>query len=78
MTAEIDLWMSASRSSDKKYVWCTDGSEFDRISLNWKSGEPSNAGGECISVKFSKKSAHLTTYAMGQCAEKRKFVCEVF
>jgi hypothetical protein len=76
-TTANELWTSASGSLDN-YVWCANGNLLDQATLNWKSGQPSASDGNCVHVQFSNTSAHLTTYAIGQCADKKNFVCEVF
>jgi hypothetical protein len=45
--------------------------------VNWKSGQPNTADGHCIFVQFSEKSANQTFVSMGDCSQKRKFICQV-
>jgi hypothetical protein len=75
-TTANELWTSASGSLDN-YMWCVNGNLLDQATLNWKSGQPSASDGNCVHVQFSNTSAHLTTYAIGQCADEKNFVCEV-
>jgi hypothetical protein len=76
-TTANELWTSASGSLDN-YVWCANSNFLDQATLNWKSGQPSVSDGNCVHVQLSNISAHLTTYAIGQCADKKNFICEVF
>lgn len=78
VTADIELWTSGSRSSDNKYAWCADDKKLDQSTINWKSGQPSSADGDCVSFQLSKFSANLSTFTMGQCTDQKRFVCEVF
>lgn len=45
--------------------------------VNWMSGQQNLTDGYCVFVQFSNKSANLTTLSLGDCAQKKKFICEV-
>jgi hypothetical protein len=75
-----ELWTSATDEGfDDNYVWCNGRSNMDVRQVNWKSGgQPNSLDGNCVFVQFSNQSANLTTFSLGDCTQKRKFMCEVF
>jgi len=76
--AGVDFWTSGSDAGvDGNYFWCSEMKEFKLNEVNWKSGQPNSADGDCVTVKFSNTSANMSTYSVGNCADEKLFVCEV-
>jgi hypothetical protein len=74
----IEHWTSGTdRGYDGNHVWCSTKNFLNMNEVNWKSGQPSSADGHCMFVQFSDESANKTFLSMGDCAQKRKFVCQV-
>jgi len=63
--------------SDGSYFWCSDKTVLRPKSLNWKKGQPNATNGECLFYQFSPVNANVSTFAHGNCAEERNFICEV-
>jgi hypothetical protein len=75
---DIELWTSGTdKGYDSKHVWCSSKNILNMKEVNWKSGQPNSADGHCMFVQFSNKSANQTFVSMGDCSQKRKFVCQV-
>jgi hypothetical protein len=75
---DIELWTSGTdRGYDGNYVWCSSKNFLNTKEVNWKSGQPKTADGHCMFVQFSNKSANQTFVSMGDCSQKRKFICQV-
>jgi hypothetical protein len=78
MHAWTDLWTSGTDNGcEGKYTWCNGKKELDHDKVNWLGGKPSSADGDCIFAQFSNKSANASTISLGNCVEKKSFVCEV-
>jgi hypothetical protein len=74
----IEHWTSGTdRGYDANYVWCSTKNFLNMTEVNWKSGQPNSADGHCMFVQFSNKSANQTSVSMGDCSQKRKFICQV-
>jgi hypothetical protein len=74
----IEHWTSGTdQGSDGNFMWCGNKLFLNKKDVNWKSGQPKSADGHCIFISFSEKSANQTFYSMGDCMQKRNFVCEV-
>jgi hypothetical protein len=75
----IEHWTSAKTANlDGSLMWCNGKTSLENNQVNWKGGEqPKLADGNCVFVQFSKSSANLTTFSLGDCAQERKFICEV-
>jgi hypothetical protein len=70
-----DFWTSGVKSGpDKMPYWAAREKPFDE-ETKWKSGEPSRAG-DCIYYE-SRNSPAKSSLAAGNCADKKKFICEV-
>jgi Lectin C-type domain len=75
---KIEHWTSVTdEGSAGNFMWCSNKTFLDMKYVNWKSGQPNNADGHCAFVQFSEKSANQSTFSMGDCTQKRKFICEV-
>lgn len=74
----IDHWTSGTDEGyDNNHVWCSTKNLVNMKEVNWKSGQPKIADGHCMFVKYSDKSANQTFVSMGDCSQKRKFICQV-
>jgi hypothetical protein len=73
----VEHWTSASGDSSGSNLMWGNGKTLNIQETNWKAGQPNLADGKCVFVQFSNKTANLTTFSMGDCAQKRKFLCEV-
>lgn len=74
----VEHWTSATdEGSDGNFVWCNGKTSVNMNELNWKGGEPNLAHGNCAFVQFSNSSANWTTFSLGDCAQKKRFICEV-
>jgi hypothetical protein len=73
----VEHWTSASGDSSGGNLMWGNGKTLNIQETNWKVGQPNLADGKCVFVQFSNKTANLTTFSMGDCAQKRKFLCEV-
>jgi hypothetical protein len=74
----IEHWTSGTdRGYDGSHVWCSTKNFLNMKDVNWKSGQPNTADGHCIFAKFSNKSSNETFVSMGDCTQKRKFICQV-
>jgi hypothetical protein len=74
----IEHWTSGTdRGYNAKHVWCNSKNFLNMKEVNWKSGQPNLADGHCMFFQFSDKSANQTFVSMGDCSEKRKFICQV-
>jgi hypothetical protein len=74
----VEHWTSASGdSSGGNFMWCNGNISLDIKETNWKDGQPKFADGKCVFVQFSNSSANRTTFSLGDCTQKRKFLCEV-
>lgn len=69
-----DFWTSGMKSGpEKKPYWTAREKPFGET--KWKAGEPSNAG-DCIYYE-SRNTQENSSLAVGDCAVKKKFICEV-
>jgi hypothetical protein len=74
----IEHWTSAKTDGpDGSMIWCNGKKSVDTAQINWKAEQPNLADGNCVFVQFSNSSANLTTFSLGDCAQERKFICEV-
>jgi hypothetical protein len=74
----VDFWTSGTdKGCKRQYKWCSKNEEMNVGEINWKSGEPNSASGDCVFVKFSNASADASTYAVADCSEVKNFICEV-
>jgi hypothetical protein len=74
----VEHWTSASgENSGGKLMWGNGKTSLNIEETNWKVGQPNLADGKCVFVQFSNETANRTTFSMGDCAQKRKFLCEV-
>jgi hypothetical protein len=74
----IDLWTSgADTGSTDEYAWCSIKRALKTEESNWKMGEPKPSQGDCIFMQFSSSNANDSTFALGNCADDKNFVCEV-
>jgi len=73
----VEHWTSASGDSSGGNLMWGNGKTLNIQETNWKVGQPNFTDGKCVFVQFSNKTANLTTFSMGDCAQKRKFLCEV-
>jgi len=74
----IEHWTSAKTvGPDASMMWCNGKQSVDSKQVNWKAGQPKLADGNCVFVQFSNSSANLTTFSLGDCAQERKFICDV-
>jgi len=74
----IEHWTSGTdRGYDGNHVWCSTKNFLNMKEVNWKKGQPNSADGHCMFVQFSNKSANQTFVSMGDCSQKRTFVCQV-
>jgi hypothetical protein len=75
----VEHWTSATAGggADGNLMWCNGKTSLNIQETNWKSGQPNLADGKCVFVQFSNRTANLTTFSLGDCAQKRKFLCEV-
>jgi hypothetical protein len=70
-----DFWTSGVKSDpDKMPYWAAREKPFGE-ETQWKAGEPSGAG-DCI-YHESRTSHSNSSLAAGNCADKKKFICEV-
>lgn len=75
----MELWTSATdEGSDEDFMWCNGNTSVNIKEVNWKGGQPNVADGNCAFVQFSNSSANLTTFSLGDCTKKKKFLCEVY
>jgi hypothetical protein len=73
----VELWTSGTdKGYDGNYVWCSSENFLNMKEVNWKSGQPNSADGHCMFVQFSNKSSNQTSVSMGDCSQKRKFICQ--
>jgi hypothetical protein len=73
-----DLWTSGSDAEgDDTYVWSALKLPMELSEVNWKTGEPNSAMGECVFFQFSNSSVTESKFALANCSEEKKFVCEV-
>jgi len=78
MLVGTDYWTSGTDVGlDDSYFWCANMTAFEHPNVNWKNGQPVAADGDCVFVQFSNVSANASSYALGNCEEKKSFVCEV-
>jgi Lectin C-type domain len=71
-------WTSAKDDAPEgTFVWCNGNASVNMQETNWKGGQPKLADGKCVFVQFSNRTANLTTFSLGDCDQKRKFICEV-
>lgn len=74
----VEHWTSATdEGSGGNFMWCSNKTFLNMKDVNWKIGQPNSADGHCAFVNFSMKSANQSFVSMGDCAQKRKFICEV-
>jgi hypothetical protein len=74
----VEHWTSGTDDgADGKYMWCGSKLFLNMQDINWESGQPKSADGNCIFVQLSDKSANKTYFSTGDCTQKRKFICEV-
>jgi hypothetical protein len=74
----IEHWTSAKNAGpDGSMMWCNGKTSVQIKQVNWKGGQPNLSDGNCVFVQFSNISANLTTFSLGDCAQERKFICEV-
>lgn len=69
----VEHWTSAAGQGNLK--WCN--GETSVKEANWKNGVPNIADGQCLFIVFSNNIASQTTVSLGDCNQKRKFICEV-
>ena len=75
----IEHWTSAKTDGpDGSMIWCNGKKSVDATQVNWKAEQPKLADGNCVFVQFSNSSANLTTFSLGNCAQEKKFICEVY
>jgi len=69
----VEYWTSGTDfGADGSFFWCSDKKVLRPKRLNWKSGQPKAADGECLFYQFSG-----STFSLGKCDAERNFVCEV-
>jgi hypothetical protein len=74
-----DLWTTGSDPENIDiYSWCSMKKAVDRTQVNWRDGEPNAANGDCMHFQLSNSSASESKFAIGNCEEQKRFVCEVF
>jgi hypothetical protein len=74
----VEHWTSAKDDApDGKLVWCNGNTSLNTKKVSWKGDQPNLADGNCVFVQFSNTTANLTTFSLGDCDQKRKFICEV-
>jgi Lectin C-type domain len=74
----IEYWTSATdEGTVGSFMWCNGEASLDTKEANWKNGKPNNADGHCLFIEFSNLTADHSTVALGDCKQKKKFVCEV-
>jgi len=59
----------------KNFFWTARDSAFTEGDTKWANGEPS-ANGDCVSLQLA-NSTEKTLLAAKNCADKKKFICEV-
>jgi len=69
-----DFWTSGMKKGIE-FVWSARQKAFDASGTKWNSGEPS-AKGECVYVQLV-NSTENSFLATDNCAENKKFICEV-
>jgi hypothetical protein len=75
----IEHWTSAKTDGpDGSMMWCNGNTSVEINQVNWKAEQPKLVDGNCVFVQFSNSSANLTTFSLGDCAQERKFICEVY
>jgi hypothetical protein len=73
-----DYWTSGTdKNCDTSYRWCALGKNFLPKEIRWGSGEPNQANGDCVYVKFSNVSWESTALHTANCIEEKHFICEV-
>jgi hypothetical protein len=76
--SNIEYWTSATDIGTKgSFMWCNGESSLETTEANWKNGKPNNADGHCLFIQFSNETADNTTVSLGDCNQKKKFLCEV-
>jgi hypothetical protein len=74
----VEHWTSATGDApENNLAWCNGKKSLDMKEVNWKGGQPIVADGNCVFVQFSNKTSNETTFSLGNCTQKRKFICEV-
>jgi hypothetical protein len=74
----VEHWTSAKDGvTEGNWKWCNGDTSVNIQETNWKGGQPNAADGECMFVQFSNRTANLTTFSLGDCAQKKRFMCEV-
>jgi Lectin C-type domain len=74
----IEHWTSGKDGiTEGNLKWCNGNMSLNVQETNWKGGKPNLANGKCVVVQFSNTTANLTTFSLGDCTQKRKFICEV-
>jgi len=69
-----DFWTSGAKNGTE-FIWSGREKPFDATGTKWNSGEPS-AKGDCVYIQMT-NSTENTFLAADNCAEKKKFICEV-
>jgi len=70
-----DFWTTGARKGRNVFTWTARDKRFDSTGTKWKSGEPS-VKGDCVYLQLV-NSTENTFLATDNCAEKKKFICEV-
>jgi Lectin C-type domain len=74
----VEHWTSAKDVNNKGNLkWCNGKTSVNLQETNWKGGKPVLADGNCVFVQFSNSTANQTTFSLGDCDQKKKFLCEV-
>jgi len=73
----FDLWTSGSNFGTDDFAWASGKKPFKSSDLNWKSGQPKKADGDCVAINFSNQTANDSTFSLGNCADEKFFICEV-
>jgi Lectin C-type domain len=77
ITSGFDIWTSATGKDSSRIEWCASTKEFVESNMNWKTGKPNRADGDCTAIFLSNVNANSTTLSQRNCMEKLRFVCEV-
>jgi hypothetical protein len=74
----VEHWTSAKDGGTRGiFEWCSEKVSVNMQETNWKGSKPKLADGKCVFVQFSNTTANLTTFSLGDCAQEKKFLCEV-
>lgn len=77
-TSGVDFWTSAMGTGCQgKYGWCGKKSVPELEEVNWAKGQPNQAAGDCVIVRFSNSSVNESVSAVENCLQNMNFVCEV-